>query len=122
MPWFKTETLDSESETDSSPVHSNYINNVLKRKVSHDRSFGVYEDGTDGSFKIGRSGLKFNNKHVFVNGKKYKATQGLRELLTESQPNRTLVTIQDRQAYKQIFLQSNADRYNYSPSGKIKAI
>jgi len=36
LPWFKTETLDSESETDSLPIHSEYINNVLKRKISHD--------------------------------------------------------------------------------------
>jgi len=121
LPWFKTETLGSESETDTLPVHSKYINNVLKRKVSHDRTYGVYQDETDGSFKIGRSGFKFNNKHVFVDGKNYKATQGLWELLTESQPNRNLVTMQDRQAYKQILLQSNAHRVNYSPYGKIKA-
>ena len=39
LPWFKTETLGSESETDTFPVHSKYINDVLKRKVSHDRTF-----------------------------------------------------------------------------------
>jgi len=42
LPWFKTESLDSESETDSLPIHSEYINNVLKRKLSHDLTFGVY--------------------------------------------------------------------------------
>ena len=26
LPWFKTEILDSESETDSLPIHSEYIN------------------------------------------------------------------------------------------------
>ena len=41
LPWFKTETLDSEQK-DSLPIHSEYINNVIKRKVSHDRTFGVY--------------------------------------------------------------------------------
>jgi len=51
LPWFKTETLDYESETDSSSVHSKYINNVLKRKLSHDHTFGVYQDDTDGSIK-----------------------------------------------------------------------
>jgi len=34
LPLFKTETLDSESEEDSFPVHSKYVSNVLKRKVS----------------------------------------------------------------------------------------
>ena len=39
LTWFKTETLDSESETDPLPINSEYINNVLKRKVSHDLLF-----------------------------------------------------------------------------------
>ena len=121
MPWFKTGTLDYESETDSSPFHSKYINNVLRRKVSHDNTFGVYQDDTYCSFKIGRSNFKFNNKHVFVDGKKYKATQGLWELLTKSKPDGNMVSMQDKQAYKQILLQSNAHRVNYTPSGKIKA-
>jgi hypothetical protein len=75
LPWFKTETLESESETDSSPVHSKYINNVLRRKVSQDHTFGVYQDDTDGSFKTGRSSFKFNNKHEFVDGRKYNANK-----------------------------------------------
>jgi len=99
LPWFKTETLDSESEKDSLPIHSEYINNVFKRKVSHDRNFGVYQEETDGSFKIGRSGFKFNNKHVFVDGRKYKATQGMWQLQTEANPARNSVTMQDKQTY-----------------------
>jgi len=81
----------------------------------------VYQDDADGSFKIGRSSFKYNDKHVFVDGRKYKVTQGLWELLTKSKPDKNAVTIQDRQAYKQILLQSNAHRVNYSPTGKIKA-
>ena len=44
---------------------------------------------------------------MFVAGRKYKATQDLWELLTKSKPDRNVVTFQDRQAYKQILLQSN---------------
>ena len=43
VPLFKTE---SESETDTSPTHSKYIHNVLTRNVSHDPTFGVYQDDT----------------------------------------------------------------------------
>jgi len=42
-------------------------------------------------------------------------------LLTQSRPDKHLVTHQDRQADKQLLLQSNSHRVNYSPSGKIKA-
>jgi len=68
MPVFKTETLQSESVSDASPVNSKYIQNVLRRKSSHDHTFGVYHN-TGGSFKIGRSNVKYNDKHVFGYGK-----------------------------------------------------
>ena len=58
-------------------MHSKYINDVLRRKVSHDPTFGVQQDDNDGCFKRGRLSFKYNNKHVFVDGKKYKETPGL---------------------------------------------
>ena len=58
---------------------------------------------------------------MFVDGKRYNATQGLSELLTQSRPDKHPATHQDKQAYKQILLQSNAHRVNYSPSGRKKA-
>ena len=81
----------------------------------------MYHDDTPGPFKIGQSRLKYEDKHHFVDCKKYKATQCLWELLTQSRPDKNVVTFQYRVAYKQILLQSNAHRINYSPSGKIKA-
>jgi len=68
MPVFKTETLQSESVSDASSVNSKNIQNAFRRKLSHDHTFGVYHD-TDGSFKIWRSYVKYNYKHVFVYGK-----------------------------------------------------
>jgi len=118
VPLFKT---GSESETDVSPVPSEYIQNVLRRKVTNDPTFGVYQDDTDGSFKIGRSSFKCNDKELFVDGRKFKATQGLWELLTKAKADKNAVTIHNRQAYKQILLQSNAHSVNYSPTGKIRA-
>jgi len=50
MPLFN---MYCELETDASPMHSKYFQNILRRKVSHDPTFGVYQDDTDGSFKIG---------------------------------------------------------------------
>ena len=118
MPLFKTRF---ESESDTLPTHSKYIQDVLTRKVSHDPKFGDYQDDIDGSFKIGWSIFKYNDKHVCVHAKNYKATQGLWELLAHSRTDKNLVTHQDRQAYKQIILQCKAHRINYNPSGKIKA-
>jgi hypothetical protein len=49
---FKIESTETESEIDAvsgvSRVHSKYIQGVLKRKISHDSTFGVYQDVADG--------------------------------------------------------------------------
>jgi len=71
-PFIKTEKLEPELQTNSQPLHSKYIHNVLRRKLSHNPTFGVYQDDTDSSFKIGRSSFKYNDKNVFVDGRKYK--------------------------------------------------
>ena len=68
-------------------MHSEYMKNVLTRKVSHDPTFGWYQVNAGGSFKTGRSSFKYNDKVVFVDGRNYKATQGLWELLTKSKPD-----------------------------------
>jgi hypothetical protein len=73
VPVFKTETTETESETDSgsgvSLVHLKYIQGVLRRKVSHDHTFGVYQDDADGSFKIGLpSSIITTNTYLYVAG------------------------------------------------------
>jgi hypothetical protein len=93
----------------------------LRNKLSHDSTFGVYRDDTDGSFKFGRSSFKYNDKNVFVEGRNYKETQGLHELLTKYKPDKNVVTFQDKQAYKQILLQSNAHRVPQVRSKQTKA-
>ena len=77
LPLYKTETLDFVPENDSLPVHLKCINNVLRRKVSQNPTFGVYQNDTDCSYKTERSRLKYNDKHVFVDGKSYRVTPGL---------------------------------------------
>jgi len=81
----------------------------------------VYQDDTNGSFKIGSSNFKYKDNHVFVDGRKYKATRDQWELLTTTKPYKNAVNFQDRQENKQIPLQSNAHRVNYSPGSKIEA-
>ena len=54
----------------------------------------------------------YTDKNVFVDGKKYKANKGLWELLTQSRPDKNVVTFEERKVYKQIILQSNEHRFN----------
>jgi hypothetical protein len=70
---------------------------MLRRQLSHDPTFGVYEDSAEGSFKIERLNFKYKNKNGFVDGIKYKTTEGLKELLTKSKPDKNVVPVQDKQ-------------------------
>ena len=56
----------------------------------------MYENPTDGCSKIGRSNFKYKDKHVFVNVRNEKATQGLWDLLTKSKPFINVLTIQHK--------------------------
>ena len=64
--------------------------------------------------------FKNNDNLVFMDGKKYNATPGLWDLLTKSIPDRNLVSVRNKQAYKQVLLLSNANRVNYCPSGNVE--
>jgi hypothetical protein len=57
----------------------------------------VYEYDTDGSFKIAISSFQCDNNHA-LGGRKYKATQGLWQLLTKFKADKNVVTLKDRQA------------------------
>jgi hypothetical protein len=57
----------------------------------------VYQDDIDGSFKIGLSSFTYTN-NVFVDGRKYIATQGLWKLLTKARPDINMVTPEDKES------------------------
>jgi hypothetical protein len=57
-----------------------------KREIPLNSAFGVHRDTTDGSFKIGSSKFNYSDTHVFVDEDRYKATEGLWELLIMSKP------------------------------------
>jgi hypothetical protein len=105
---FKIVTAQSDSETevtDASPIHSKYIHSVLSLKVSQDHTFGEYQDDTYGSFKIGNSNFKYNDKYVFVDSKNSKTTQGLWELLTKTRSDKNMVTPHDKQNNKHMHIE-----------------
>jgi hypothetical protein len=61
----------------------------------------------------------YKDKHVFVDGRKFMETHGLWELLTKSRPDKNVVILQNRQAYKQILLRSNASLRAWSSGGGV---
>jgi hypothetical protein len=69
-PFIKAEKPESEMQTGFQPVHSKYIQNVLKRKLMHDPTIGLYQDDTNSCFKIGRLSFTYTDNSAFVDGRK----------------------------------------------------
>lgn len=84
VPLFNTQ---SESETYVSSMHSQYIQNVLKRNESYETTFGVYEDEKTVLLKQGVQVLKITRYTYLQMAENTKGTQGLWELLAKSKPD-----------------------------------
>lgn len=69
-------------------------------------------------FSIGNSVIKFDNNFMEIADRKYKATEGLMELLTKTDPNIEILTDQDIKDYKEILEKTNAIYQNADPSSK----
>jgi len=93
--------------------------NILTLQLLHDPTFCVYQDGNRGSFKRGRSIFNYNEKHIIVDGRNYKTTQVVWELLTKI--NLTTWSLFSTDKHKQNLLQCNAHRVIYISTGKMRA-
>lgn len=86
-----------------------------KNKKMTDTTFGIY-DGKDGQFYIGDSPITIQGDNLIVGDKEYVGTPGLWELLTMSQPNKTIYDQNDLSEYAEILDVTNAMRQTANPS------
>lgn len=108
----KPKLLAIEPSTDKNIIVSRLIANYLQDLS--DRSLAGYSMRFDENLKthyIGKNEITFENNKIKVADRIYNATAGLLELLLKKSPNFELVTAEDKLAYKQILLDSNAYIY-----------
>jgi len=75
----------------------------------------------DGTFRIGNAEVEIDqDSNVFVQGKSYKGTRGLFEILTRKKVDRSFTTVSDLRWYKEIFKATHGHLENHDPSGVIK--
>lgn len=115
-------TSDSEKNYDTSLQKEDIIDIYDKIKVP----FGVYSHNN--KHMIGNTEVNFtttqegSNKiyNIHVANKKYKITPGLKELLLRKNPKISLVNLNDKLAYKEILIATNAHKRDFDPTGQIK--
>nr|CAI5852109.1 unnamed protein product [Callosobruchus analis] len=103
------------------PLPRKYINDMYKdiENKEFDHKYGVRHDKITETFMVGDSKLNIVGSDIYVQGKRYKGTQGLYELLFKKYPNDTMFTDEDKKNYKQIVYKTNAHKRYFRPSEQV---
>lgn len=102
------------------PLGQKYMGAVLsgKKTVNVDNVYGVYFTNTGTMLGTKRINLH-KNDDIFIDGKKYKGTQGLYELIFAKIPNADIYTSDDLEKYKDIILTTNAYKQQHGQCNLI---
>jgi hypothetical protein len=96
------EEIAQFGETHFGRIVTRYLSQYVRGDRSIDTVYGIRRE-TNGTFMIGDSPLKVDeNGDVSVLGVTYEGTEGLWELLTETNVNQSLFTPYDMRSYKSI--------------------
>ena len=99
---------------------SPYIATYVFRTGNIDKDLGMRRD-VDGTFRIGNADVEIDrDSNVFVQGKSYKWTRGLFEILTRKKVDQSFITDRDLKAYIEVLEATHGHLENHDPSGVIK--
>nr|CAH7740888.1 unnamed protein product [Callosobruchus chinensis] len=103
------------------PLPRKYINDMYKdiENKEFDHKYSVRHDKITKTFMVGDSKLNIVGSDIYVQGKRYKGTQGLYELLFKKYPNDIMFTDEDKKNYKQIVYKTNAHKRYYRSSEQV---
>lgn len=107
---------DSNFDSISKQYFTDYLDNS---KLIFDTKYGVYQDETTNTWRIGDSTFEINNDNILIKGNEYLGTRGLYELLFKKKPSE--YTENDLKAYGNIIRDTNAYKLNYMPNGRVNA-
>lgn len=96
-----------------------YFLKLISGGVKIDHTFGVRVDGD--SWMIGDKVLEIDGDDFMINGRQYKGTRGLYELLFMNSPNEYIYSEEDLNAYANIINDTHVHRANYSAMGKVRS-
>lgn len=84
-----------------------------------DHNYGVRVEGNN--WMIGDKALEIDKDDLIIDGKSYRGTRGLYELLFMNVPNEYTYEEEDLENYRQILEVTNVHRVNYSALGKVRS-
>lgn len=96
-----------------------YFSKLIGATKTIDHNYGVRVDGNE--WKIGNEQLELDFDDFIINGKRYKGTRGLYELIFMNNPNEYIYAEEDLHNYGKVLLDTNVHRVNYSAIGKLRS-
>lgn len=113
-----TETSFDDYLEQYDPLPRKYIRDMIHDdNKEFDHKYGVRHNPITEKFYVGDSELNINGSDIIIQGKRYKGTRGLYELLFKKHPSN--YTKDDETIYKQIVLKTNAARRYYKSTNQI---
>lgn len=100
-------------------IAKEYFLKLINKGKAIDSTYGVRVDGDH--WMLGDKLIDIEDDDIIMNGKKYRGTRGLYELIFMSSPNEYVYDESDLENYKAILLDSNVHRVGYSSSGKLRS-
>lgn len=101
------------------PLPRKYIKNMITDvDKEFDHKYGIIFNEQNEKFFIGDSELKIVDSDIIVQGKRYKGTKGLYELLFKKYPLN--FTVQDEKNYVDIIFKTNAHRRYYKSTEQVQ--
>jgi hypothetical protein len=106
-----------DAETTDREIASSYL---TPNRLFLDKHYGIRRDD-DGTFIIGNSVVSMDeSSDITINGKRFRGTKGLWELLTRKNVNTDVITTRDMKRYKHILEMTNVHLVEYEPGGDIQ--
>lgn len=101
------------------PEQRKYLwNLIFDHKKEFDLTTGIRYDNTENVWKIGSSNVELDEADVIIEGRRYKGTHGLYELLFKKNPKN--YKWDDAMNYRDILISSNALHRNFNPNERLQ--
>ena len=109
-----------QDKYDSESLANKYMRMIVsaERDRLMDYTYGVRHES--GKWMIGDSPLEIEtDDSIFINGKRYKGTPGLYELMFMKHPKENVYNEMDLNAYKDILRDTNAHKHHYLVNAQV---
>ncbi|KAK5644550.1 hypothetical protein RI129_005850 [Pyrocoelia pectoralis] len=113
--------LSEEFLEQYAPLPRVYVERMIRdTENAIDTTYGIHYNIDTDKWTMGNTPIDVQGEDLLVKGVRYKGTEGLYELIIMNAPDRSLITEQDEENYKQILIDTNVARRSYDAGEQLR--